>query len=65
MLSNQILTLDHKTTKQSEAQVDYSKVTTCSLVIYVELYVCTTTETKADQAEIKVLENSEFNEKRD
>lgn len=57
--------MDHETIKQSKAQFDYNKVTACSLMKYVELYVCTMTETEPDQTEISVLENSKFIEKRE
>lgn len=65
VLSKQILTLDHEALKQSETQFDYNKVTVCSLVKYVELYICTTTETEPEQTKITVIENSKFTEKGD
>lgn len=65
MLSKQILTLDYEALKQSEAQFHYNKVTVCSLVKSVELYVCTTIETEPEQAKITVIENSKFTEKGD
>lgn len=65
VLSKQILTLDREALKPSEAQFDYNKVTVCSLVKYVELYVWTTRETEPEQTEITVPENSKFTKKRD